>query len=551
MCAMKFNDIEMKENIARAIEVMGFDEMTKIQEKAIPVLREGRDVIGRSQTGTGKTMAFAIPAAELVRPKLKAPQVLVLLPTRELALQVAGEFEKLLQFIPKVKVCALFGGAPMDKQFKALNGGAQVVVGTPGRIMDHLRRGSLILDHLAFVVLDEADEMLDMGFREDIETILNTVDHPVQMALFSATIPEEIRHIAESYQTDPVRIEIAPQTMVASGIEQKYFNIADESKFEALTRLLDVYKPNRAMIFCNTKMFVDDLVNNLQENGYAADKIHGDMRQEARLAVLERFSSGRLQILVATDVAARGIDVENVDIVFNYDVPDNEEYYIHRIGRTGRAGKQGLSLTLARRRDRFRLQRITALTKKEIERAMIPGGEEINAMKMQRFKERFVHQAEDPVNIEKYLKVIDDLSEDYEPRFIAAVLLGKLLPLTDARDLNVHFDRERKQRKVKEGKERRRQSESRQEGKHYNDPLKTRRIRINLGKTDGIRKGDVLGALCNECGISSAEVGHIEMMPKQTFVDVDARLAPKITKRLTGKYLKNKKITAELIRGKR
>ena len=542
---MYFNSLSIGDDLIEAIAEMGLTEMTEIQEKAIPVLLDGVDVIGKSQTGTGKTLAFAIPAVSKIDTSDKRPQVLVLLPTRELALQVAGEFEKLLKFTRNIRVSAVFGGASMEKQFRELKRGAQIVVGTPGRVMDHMRRGTLQFDALRIVVLDEADEMLDMGFREDIELILDQVDHPVQTALFSATMPAPILKIAQIYQRDPVKIEIAPKDMVAPGIEQKYFNIDDHRKFEALTRLLDVYKPKRALIFCNTRHFVDELTQNLQESGYSVDKIHGDMRQEARLAVLARFSTGKLNILVATDVAARGIDVDNVDIVFNYDVPENEEYYVHRIGRTGRAGKNGLSLTLARRRDQFKLRKITDYTKKHIERDLIPTGEVLNDIKVSHFKEKFAEHAEDDDNIVRYLNIIDDVTEKgYEARFVAAVLLRSLLPLrNDMEDLNVDFDhkKDKKSRKSK-GDEKRR-------FRKRNDvfmPKNTKRIYLSVGRRDDAKKRDILGAVCGEAGISSHLVGDIDMYDKCTFLEVDESVAKTVLKKLSGKHIKGRTVETDI-----
>ena len=371
------------------------------------------------------------------------------------------------------------------------------------------------------------------------------MDHPVQTALFSATMPAPILKIAQIYQHDPVKIEIAPKDMVAPGIEQKYFNIDDHRKFEALTRLLDVYKPKRALIFCNTRHFVDELTQNLQESGYSVDKIHGDMRQEARLAVLARFSSGKLNILVATDVAARGIDVENVDIVFNYDVPENEEYYVHRIGRTGRAGKHGLSLTLARRRDQFKLRKITDYTKKHIERDLIPTGEVLNDIKVSHFKEKFAEHAEDDDNIIRYLNIIDDVTEKgYEARFVAAVLLRSLLPLrSDMDDLNVDFDhkRDKKNRKSK-GDEKRR---SRKRDDVFM-PKNTKRIYLSVGRRDGAKKRDILGAVCGEAGISSHLVGDIDMYDKCTFLEVDESVAKTVLKKLSGKHIKGRTVETDI-----
>ena len=545
---MKFRELEINEQLLRAIDDMGFVDMTEIQERAIPRLMEGGDLIGKSQTGTGKTMAFAIPAIEKIDPELRKPQVLVLLPTRELALQVSEEFRKVLKYSHSIKVVAVFGGASIENQIRDLKSGAQIVVGTPGRVMDHMRRKTLKFNALTMAVLDEADEMLNMGFREDIELILDAVDHDVQTVLFSATMPKPILKIAETYQKNPTMIEISPKTMVAPSIEQKYFNISDQNKFEALTRLLDVYKPQRSLIFCNTKHYVDEITENLQELGYSVDKIHGDMRQVSRLNVLKRFSQGRLKILVATDVAARGIDVDDVDIVFNYDVPDNEEYYVHRIGRTGRAGKSGLSLTLARSRDQFKLRKITDYTKKSIERDLIPTSEVINDIKIAHFKERFKLKAEKG-ELERYIAIIQELEEKgYEAEFIAAVLLQAQLPLSDAEDLNTEFKKRgrREGRRERDGK-RRREVKG---GKSFG-PEKTKRLFISVGEKDKVQKRDILGAICGECNIASSTVGNIDMYNKFTFVDVDVDVAKKVEKKLNGKMIKDHKVKVEISKKKK
>lgn len=551
---MKFTELKIKEALLKAIEDMGFEDMTEIQERAIPRLMEGGDLIGKSQTGTGKTMAFAIPAIEKITEETKRPQVLVLLPTRELALQVADEFKKVLKYSHGTRVVPVFGGASMEKQIKELRGGAQIVVGTPGRVMDHMRRKTLQFDELKLIVLDEADEMLNMGFREDIELILDAVDHEIQTVLFSATMPAPILKIAKIYQTNPEKIEIAPKDMVAPGIEQKYFNISDHQKFEALTRLLDVYKPNRSLIFCNTKHFVDEITADLQERGYSVDKIHGDMRQESRLAVLRKFSGGQLSILVATDVAARGIDVDDVDIVFNYDVPDNEEYYVHRIGRTGRAGKSGLSLTLARSRDQFKLRKITDYTKKSIEKDLIPTSDVINEIKVAHFKERFKMRAEDGVDISRYVSIVEELEEKgYDPRIIAAILLRSKLPLTDAEDLNVTFSKGKGKRRNDRNDRNDRGGDKRggRKDRKAFGPEKTKRLFITVGEKDGAKKRDVLGAICGEAGIPSSAVGNIEMYSKFTFVDVEETIAKKVEKKLSGKAIKGRKVKVEISKKKK
>ncbi|HAZ05821.1 DEAD/DEAH box helicase [Acetobacterium wieringae] len=556
---MKFTELEINEQLLQGIEEMGFVEMTEIQERAIPQLMMGGDLIGKSQTGTGKTVAFAIPAITKLDPSIKKVQVLVLCPTRELAVQVSDEFRKVIKYQKGVKVLPIFGGASIEGQIRDLKSGVQIVVGTPGRVMDHMRRKTLKLSDVSMVVLDEADEMLNMGFREDIELILDEIDHDIQTVLFSATMPKPILKIAETYQKDPVMIEISPKTMVATSIEQKYFNISDHHKFEALTRLLDVYKPQRSLIFCNTKKYVDEITDDLKKLGYSVDKIHGDMRQMSRMAVLKDFSRGKLNILVATDVAARGIDVDDVDIVFNYDVPDNEEYYVHRIGRTGRAGKSGISLTLARSRDQFRLKKITDYTKKSIERDLIPTSEVINDIKIAHFHERFKIRADkgtEKGSLDTYLKIIDELVEKgYTAETIAAVLLQAQLPLSEAEDLNTVERRPRRndggpRRDGRDGRSRR-DGGSRDGGSRRAGPEKTKRLFISVGEKDHAQKRDILGAICGECGIPSSAVGNIDMYDKFTFVDVDEEQAKKVEKKLNGKIIKERKVKVEISKKKK
>lgn len=557
---MKFTELKIDEKVLKALEEMGFEEMTEIQERAIPQLLEGGDLIGKSQTGTGKTVAFAVPAVEKLDPSIKKPQVLVLCPTRELAVQVSDEFRKVIKHAKGIKVLPIFGGASIENQIRDLKAGPQIIVGTPGRVMDHMRRRTLKLSEVTMVVLDEADEMLNMGFREDIELILDEITHEIQTVLFSATMPRPILKIAETYQKNPIMVEVSPKNMVAPGIEQKYFNISDHHKFEALTRLLDVYKPKRSLIFCNTKKYVDEITDDLKKLGYSVDKIHGDMRQMSRMAVLKQFSRGQLNILVATDVAARGIDVDDVDIVFNYDVPDNEEYYVHRIGRTGRAGKTGLSLTLARSRDQFRLKKITDYTKKSIERGLIPTSEVINDIKIAHFHERFKIRAEQGT-IACYVEIIEDLKEKgYAAELIAAVLLKAQLPLSEAEDLNTVERRRRSDSPRRDGRDGRDGRDSRRrDGRDSRDggrskrvgPEKTKRLFLSVGEKDKAQKRDILGAICGECGIPSSTVGNIDMYDKFTFVDIDEDYAKKVEKKLNGKIIKDRKVKVEISKKKK
>ena len=358
MESLQFMDLNIKPQILKAITHMGFEEMTPIQAKAIPVELSGADVIGQAQTGTGKTAAFAIPILEKINPKLKKPQAMVICPTRELAIQVADEIRKLAKYMPSVKVLPIYGGQEISKQIRSLKTGVQVIIGTPGRIMDHMRRKTVKFDEICTVVLDEADEMLDMGFREDIETILSEIREDRQTLLFSATMPRPILELTRKYQRHPQAIKVVRKELTVPNITQYYYEVRPKNKSEVLSRLLDIYDPKLSVVFCNTKKGVDELVQDLQGRGYFAEGLHGDMKQTMRDRVMRSFRNGKTEILVATDVAARGIDVDDVDAVFNYDLPQDDEYYVHRIGRTGRAGKAGMAFSFVVGREVYKLREI-------------------------------------------------------------------------------------------------------------------------------------------------------------------------------------------------
>ena len=335
----------LSEEVARAIDEMGYVEATPIQAASIPPMLEGKDIIGQAQTGTGKTAAFGIPLIEKLDPAERTVQALVLCPTRELAMQTAGELTKLAKYKSGVSVLPVYGGAPIERQIRMLQLGVQVVVGTPGRVMDHMNRGTLSFEHLRLAVLDEADEMLDMGFREDIETILSATPESRQTALFSATMPRPIYALAQKYLKDPVNVSITPKELTVDKIEQYYISVRSFHKTELLSRLLLFGDIKLALVFVNTKTGVESVVTELQHRGFSAAGLHGDMRQIERDAIMARFRAGLINVLVATDVAARGIDVDDIEAVFNYDIPGDAEYYVHRIGRTGRAGKTGVAYT--------------------------------------------------------------------------------------------------------------------------------------------------------------------------------------------------------------
>ena len=368
----KFTDLPLSEELLRAVTEMGFEEPTPIQAEAIPYLIEGRDLLGQAQTGTGKTCAFGIPLIENTDTDNHMIQHLILSPTRELAMQIADELNELARYKQGIRILAIYGGQPMDRQLTALRKHPQIIVGTPGRVMDHMRRRTLKLDELQTLVLDEADEMLNMGFKEDIDTILSDTPAKIQRVLFSATMPRSIHELAETYLNDPIQIVIKNKATTVSRIDQSYIELRESSKTEVLCRLIEAQRISLALIFCNTKNRVDDLTEKLQTRGYAAEGLHGDMNQRQRTTVMNTFKQGRTEFLIATDVAARGIDVDDIEMVINYDLPGDAEYYTHRIGRTGRAGRSGKAVTFVVGRELMDLRRIAKIVKADIRQDQIP-----------------------------------------------------------------------------------------------------------------------------------------------------------------------------------
>ncbi|MCI8359112.1 MAG: DEAD/DEAH box helicase [Lachnospiraceae bacterium] len=407
---------------------MGFEHMTPIQEQAIPVFLSGKDVIGQAQTGTGKTAAFGIPILEKTDPENKSLQAVVLCPTRELAMQAADELRKFARYLHGIKVLPIYGGQDIVRQIKNLKGGVQIIVGTPGRVMDHMRRHTIKMEHVHTVVLDEADEMLNMGFREDIETILKEVPEERQTALFSATMPKPILEITKKYQKDAVFLKMTPKEVTIPLIKQAYYMVRHQDKEEVMCRLMDYYDPSRALIFCNTKRMVDELTEHLKARAYEVEGLHGDLSQNQRDTVMNLFKSGRAAVLIATDVAARGIDIDNVEAVFNFDVPEDIEYYVHRIGRTGRAGKTGRSFTLVTRREIQKLREIERICHTKIRERKIPSAADITERKA----EKILREAETVIkeqNTQKALQFVEErcaLGEYSALQYAAAFMKMKL-----------------------------------------------------------------------------------------------------------------------------
>jgi ATP-dependent RNA helicase DeaD len=521
----KFTELEISPQLLRAVEEMGFEEMSPIQARAIPVILEGKDIVGQAQTGTGKTAAFGIPLLQMVDPKDRSLQALVLCPTRELAIQVAEEFRKLALFLHGIKILPVYGGQEISKQIRSLKGGVQVIIGTPGRVMDHMRRKTIRLEHLKMVVLDEADEMLNMGFREDIETILKDAPEERQTVLFSATMPGPILEIARTYQKSAEMIRVVKKELTVPKIEQYYYEVSPKNKEEVLSRLLDMYNPKLSLIFCNTKKQVDELTTNLQGRGYFAEALHGDLKQVQRDRVMNSFRNGKTEILVATDVAARGIDVDDVEAVFNYDVPQDDEYYVHRIGRTGRAGREGRAFTLVVGREVFKLRDIMRYCKTKIKLQPIPSVNDVTAVKAEKILEK-VHNIVMEEDLTKMIALIEERvnEEEYTSLELAAAFLKLAMGDDNSRD---------------------------EEEKSYTDFGDTGaeagmvRLFVNLGKKQNIRPGDILGAIAGETGMPGKLIGSIDMYDKYTFVEVPREYAMEVIQTMKTAKIKGKSINIE------
>jgi len=419
----EFKDLKLSKEIQKAITDMGFEEATPIQSNSIPYMLEGKDVIGQAQTGTGKTAAFGIAALERIDLQNKGVQAVILCPTRELAIQVSEELKKLSKYQRGIDILPVYGGQPIDRQIRALKKGVQIIIGTPGRVMDHMERKTLKMDGVKMIVLDEADEMLDMGFREDIETIMNRIPKERQTILFSATMSRAILDLAKKYLTKPQMIKLENKEMTVPNVEQFYYEVKSQAKPEVLARLIDINDLKLSLVFCNTKRRVDELVDNLKTRGYLADGLHGDLQQRQREIVMSRFRKREIEILVATDVAARGIDVGDIEAVFNYDIPPDDEYYVHRIGRTARAGKAGRAFSFVTGKEVYRIRQIQQFTKSKIIAQKVPSVSDIEEIKTNLILEK-VKGIVDAGHLGEYNNLVEKLiQEDYTSLDVAAALL--------------------------------------------------------------------------------------------------------------------------------
>ncbi|MGN0613468.1 MAG: DEAD/DEAH box helicase [Porcipelethomonas sp.] len=531
---MQFKELGLSSEVLSAVDEIGFEQMTEIQEKSIPVILQGHDVIGRSNTGTGKTAAFGIPVIEQISKDDAGIQVLILCPTRELAQQAYEEIKKFSKFKRCVKPLAVFGGVSIDRQINQLRHGANLIIGTPGRIIDHINRRTIKLQNIKAIVLDEADEMLQMGFREDIEDILQHTPENRQTILFSATMPPEILAITKQYQRDPVLVKTISKSKTVESIEQIYYNVPTGKKFDALTLLLMCNAYRSSMIFCNTKKMVDELTEMLAAGGFKAVGIHGDMKQAQRTAVMNSFKSGKTSILVATDVAARGIDVSGVDAVFNYDLPQDNEYYIHRIGRTGRAGKSGTAYTLlCNRRQVSDLRVIARNTKSDIKEGELPGRAQIINKKMLAFIDDLEQRKNEDIynesfNLLNLLKESGWSSDDIAVRIINDVFAKEVQNIPEVKTVKYRNNNEYKN------------SSGRRENSDRSSSCAA--VNINLGRKQKINPNYILGALVDATGISGKTFGKIDIHDSFTIVEVPENKVDYIVKSMKNGKINGKKV---------
>ena len=526
MKTVRFEEMGLSEEIQKAVRYMGFEEASPIQAKAIPAMISGIDLIGQAQTGTGKTAAFGIPILEKVDPKLKKLQAIVLCPTRELAIQVADEIRNLSRYMHGIKVLPIYGGQDIVKQIRSLKSGTQIVIGTPGRVMDHMRRKTMKLDFVHTVVLDEADEMLNMGFREDIEFVLSGVPEERQTVLFSATMPKPIMEITKKFQNNAKVIKVTKKELTVPNIEQYYYDVKPKKKEEVLSRLLDIYSPRLSVVFCNTKKQVDLLVNALLGRGYFAAGLHGDMKQEQRDRVMQGFRTGKTEILVATDVAARGIDVDEVEAVFNYDLPQDDEYYVHRIGRTGRAGREGRAFSFVSGKEVYKLKEIQRYCKTKIYAQKVPSLNDVANTKMENILddvERVIEQED----LDMMINAIEERvnNSEFTAMDMAAAFLKICCGMTEDNKTTEENDWEFGDTGAGE------------------DGMV--RLFINIGKKQRVRPGDILGAIAGESGMDGKLIGTIDMYDKYTFVEVPREYAREVLNAMKNVKIKGKTVAVE------
>lgn len=514
-----FNELGLSSNVLKSIEDMGFENPSPIQEKIIPVVMEGHDVIGQAQTGTGKTMAFGAPVLSKIDRSAKGIQCLILAPTRELAIQVNDELKRGAKYA-KLEIVPVYGGQSIDRQIRDVRRGAHVVVGTPGRVLDLIRRRVLDLTNIEFLILDEADEMLNMGFIDDIEEIIKNANDDRQTLLFSATMPKEIKKLAQNYmKADSKHVAVINKEMTVSTVSQYYYEVTNSNRLEVLSRIIDVEDPNAAIIFCKTKKGVDELVDSLQGRGYGVEGMHGDMNQNARLKTLGKFKHGKLRFLIATDVAARGIDVDGVTHVINYDLPQDTESYVHRIGRTGRANREGSAFTLITNRDMKSLRNIERVTKSKIAKKKVPTIDEIFKTKQKKIYSD-IRENVGNENMEKFMPIINDLKAEHSLEDIAATLMTMLY----SKELSFEYNADAPEKTSSENV----------------------RLFLSIGRRDRVTVKGILSFFDEKGSIRKNKIGDIDILDKFTFVDVSSDVLDTVMDECSGKKLEGRTVRIEV-----
>ena len=542
---MRFSDLNLSSELLRAIDDLGFENPSEIQEATIPLILEGRDVLAQAQTGTGKTASFGIPMIEGMEDDADDLQALVLVPTRELARQVSEELKKLAKYKKFIRIVPIYGGADMGKQLRDLKKGASIVVGTPGRVMDHMKRKTIRLDGLKFLTFDEADEMFDMGFRDDMKTIIERTNPNRQTLFFSATFDNDIREFSRLYQMNPAKVIIEKKELTAEKIEQFYLELNRNMKTEILNRLILIHKPKKSIIFCNTKRMVEALEVEIAQRGYKVDSLHGDMRQSSRDNVMKKFRNGTIDVLIATDVAARGLDVSDIDLVFNYDLPQQAEYYVHRIGRTARAGKKGASFTFVTSRDYPKFKEIEKYANIKMEKMKLPTKADVERESLDNLFDKVnknILKAEDQVT---YTEVLNKLLAEGHSLYDISASLLKLVNESTNKTKIKELDRVDYGKKFEMSKKSKSSDRSRDKKGKEMKKIKGPKIFINKGKRDGLDSREVIRLLGRHTDIKPSDIGRINIMPNFSFVEVPKNMIKDAIKDLDGKKIKGKSIKAE------
>lgn len=534
---MNFEELNLCTEVQKALADMGFEEATPIQAQTIPPLMDGKDVIGQAQTGTGKTCAFGIPVIEKIDPNTETVQALVLSPTRELAIQTAEELKNVAKYKRGLRILPIYGGQPIERQLAGLRKRPQIIIGTPGRVMDHMRRHTLRFSDLKMVILDEADEMLNMGFREDIDTILAEVPTERQTILFSATVPRPILDLTKKYQKDPIRIKVVHKELTVPSIEQYYLEIREPGKLDVLSRIIDANNYQLSLVFCNTKRRVDELTSKLQSRGYSAEALHGDLSQKQRDNVMSKFRQGELDLLVATDVAARGIDVENIEAVFNYDLPADDEYYVHRIGRTGRAGRTGKAYSFVSGRELSKLREIQRYTRSEIRFLKPPTLLDVEEKKVNNLMDEVKRTIADGQE-KKYISYIEKLTEETalaesENYLTSLDIAAALLKMAVGPVYNQEVDQDWSRTCANEA------PDFDEEGSGM------ARLFVNIGKIDRLQPKKLIEVITAHTNVPGKLIGSIDIFDKFTFVEVPREYAPEILSAFETFRLKGRRVTFE------